>query len=452
MTGSLRLFSGVALLLLLSLLIVAGMEAGSTPAPPVDLLPPGTLGVVLSGELNGHITPCGCSKPMLGGLPRRAAYLEALGAKERLVRVENGDLTEALGRQDEIKAETVVEMLSLLQYDAINLGEKDFRQGVPFLQSLQARFKGALLCANARKADGSSLFKERANIQRTVAGRPVRVTIIGLLSNQFAEEVHLLAPDVQLEDPTATLERLQAGMSAISDVRILLYHGPRAEAEDLVRRFGQFQLVLYAHEGDHSAEPARVQASSLVGSGQDGKYISLAQLKRDMGWQAGGVKSRALDPGFTDNAPVLALKRAYLDRVISEDLLAQVPKSPTVNDDTYAGSAACANCHKAANGVWYASSHARALKTLLDEKHDRDPECVGCHVVGLDRASGFVSHAKTPHLENVGCESCHGPAAKHVQNSAMKPPRAGESSCQACHVPQHSPNFDFSKYWAKIKH
>jgi hypothetical protein len=57
------------------------------------------LRVVLSTEQNGYITPCGCSKPMLGGMPRRATYIQSLPTPETLLKVDNGDLTPALGRQ-----------------------------------------------------------------------------------------------------------------------------------------------------------------------------------------------------------------------------------------------------------------------------------------------------------------------------------------------------------------
>jgi hypothetical protein len=30
--------------------------------------------------------------------------------------------------------------------------------------------------------------------------------------------------------------------------------------------------------------------------------------------------------------------------------------------------------------------------------------------------------------------------------------KAGESSCMQCHVPAHSPNFDFQTYWKQIEH
>src|SRR5205085_1367178 len=113
---------------LLALGFTAGLFALSANGAPQQsedkLLPPptaGQLAILFSGELNGNLTPCGCSKPMVGGLPRRASFLKNQGAPESAIRLENGDLTEALGRQDELKAETIVETLNALSYDAINL-------------------------------------------------------------------------------------------------------------------------------------------------------------------------------------------------------------------------------------------------------------------------------------------------------------------------------------------
>jgi hypothetical protein len=64
-----------------------------------------------------------------------------------------------------------------------------------------------------------------------------------------------------------------------------------------------------------------------------------------------------------------------------------------------------------------------------------DPECLTCHVVGLkpweapenasatDRkfegGTGFLSLQITPHLKNVQCENCHGPARAHLENSKI---------------------------------
>ncbi len=160
-----------------------------------------------------------------------------------------------------------------------------------------------------------------------------------------------------------------------------------------------------------------------------------------------------LTEDFKDDPETIQIKLGYLARVDAEALLLQMPRRPTLNGDTFAGSRACRPCHSDDYRIWERSKHAKAMQTLVDEKHDKDPECVVCHVVGLEFESGFVSMEKTPHLKDVGCESCHGPARKHVQDPLNnKLGKAGEGSCMQCHVPAHSPNFDFQTYWKQIEH
>lgn len=431
-------------------------NARQDSSPRKDSVPSNALVVILSSDQNGHLTPCGCAKPMLGGLPRRASYIRSLPSNATLLKVENGDLTEALGRQDELKAETTLDVLNHLGYDAINLGEKDFRQGVPFLQALEHRFQGTLLCGNARKLDGSALFTEYTVVSRTVAGRLVRVVVIGLLSGQFAEPIQALNPDMRLELPEETLQRLRPEIVGQGEVYLLLYHGSKSEAVEMARTFPFLHLVVYAHQEDPAGETERVGSVTLACSGKDGKHIGQAQLTRegakDGDWRVTAVKYVTLGPDFADDARVMQIKQSYLQRVNEEDLLSKVPRLPTANGDTFAGSAACRPCHAEAYRIWKGSAHAKAMQTLVNEKHDRDPECVPCHVVGLDRRGGFVSREKTPGLQDVGCESCHGAAARHVRNPNVKMPKAGSLSCNSCHVPEHSPRFDFATYWEKIKH
>jgi hypothetical protein len=387
---------------------------------------------------------------MLGGMPRRSTWLRTLST-DALVTVDNGDLTHALGRQDEIKAETLVEMMNEIGLTAINAGEKDFRLGVPYLLSLQARFKGAILCGNVLKEDGTPLLSEQTTVTRTVDGRPIRVALAGVLSEQYGQPLVTLNPDLKVQPVEDALRRVAPSLAS-ADVRILLLHGSRVEAETIAQTFPLFQLIVCAHEGDRPIEPARVGGTTIVSSGQDGKYGERAAFESGP-WKVAGVKAVPLGPEIGDDAKVLSIKSAYLQRIASEDLLGKVPKIALASGERFAGSDACESCHQEESRIWKKSGHSHALETLVKVKHDRDPECVQCHVVGLDMKTGFVSREKSPRLADVGCESCHGPASKHAANpGASRLKKAGSESCAGCHNPENSPHFDFTKYWAKIKH
>ncbi len=437
-----RLLLAVLILPALALAASTGLRSGPKPADGLT--------VTFSTEQNGYLTPCGCTKPMLGGIPRRAAFLKKQAGSGSQIRLDNGDLTQGAGRQDEMKAEALVDMLGSLEYDAVNIGEKDLQFGLPFLEALQSRFKGAMLCANLRRADGSPVFKEWSVLSRALGGKGAKVVVTGLLSEQFADAVAAADPDCKLEPPAQRLEQMDAALVAAGELRILLYHGPLAEAEALATRFPHFRLVIAAHEGDHPTDALHAGGAALVCSGQDGKHVGQATFASTTAKP--NVEYTSLGPEFTDDPAILRMKAAYLGRVTAEDLLGKVPKLPAANGDTFAGTKSCAPCHSSAQKAWSASGHARAHATLVAEKHDLDPECMSCHVVGLDRTSGFTSMAKTPHLKDVGCESCHGPAARHVKNPKTPLQKVGSDGCISCHNPENSPKFDFAKYWARVKH
>jgi mono/diheme cytochrome c family protein len=102
--------------------------------------------------------------------------------------------------------------------------------------------------------------------------------------------------------------------------------------------------------------------------------------------------------------------------------------------------------------VWSQSRHGRAYDTLAKINKAFDPECLACHVTGWNLAGGFVSEVDTPELKNVQCEVCHGPRLKHMQAPAAGFGKNAKSACAQCHVKNHSPNFNFDKYWPKIRH
>ena len=85
----------------------------------------------------------------------------------------------------------------------------------------------------------------------------------------------------------------------------------------------------------------------------------------------------------------------------------------------YIGSAACQSCHAKEHELWAASSHAHAFNTLAKSGDQKKPDCQRCHTTGFGEPTGFP-HAGGP-LENVGCESCHGPGKRHVEDAGKTP-------------------------------
>jgi len=95
----------------------------------------------------------------------------------------------------------------------------------------------------------------------------------------------------------------------------------------------------------------------------------------------------------------------------------------------YVGNKKCMGCHRNEYKAWQQDYHAMALDDLKpgvkaeaktkanldpDKDYSTDASCLGCHSTGYGKPA--VEGAK---LENVGCESCHGPASQYRKPKIM---------------------------------
>ncbi|MGD8241092.1 MAG: multiheme c-type cytochrome, partial [Armatimonadota bacterium] len=138
---------------------------------------------------------------------------------------------------------------------------------------------------------------------------------------------------------------------------------------------------------------------------------------------------------------------------------------PLVTSGRFVGSTVCAGCHgvaktqsRNANGgpegafdEWLQTGHAHAFQTLKDIGQHENPACTPCHTVGYGQESGFVSEQETPHLINVGCESCHGSGAEHASDPTANPAAVPLSAevCGDCHSGFHHPT---AEQWSTSGH
>ena len=155
-------------------------------------------------------------------------------------------------------------------------------------------------------------------------------------------------------------------------------------------------------------------------------------------------------------ASLVQLYKAYQQIVRERNLLEKYPRFILPDGLEYAGSQSCKACHEYEYGKWSRNVHAHAYATLEGEGSQFDPECVICHVVGMDYESGFISEQslglrrkaspsglteKSGHLKNVGCENCHGPGSEHIKTGGIVGFTGPKSACIDCHTPEHSGDY-----------
>ncbi len=371
----------------------------------------------VTGDTFGELSPCGCTKPMSGGMRRRFTAIDLQKGSGRYLVLDNGAWVAGRGRQDELKAETLAEAYGRLPEGAVSLTRSEADLGPGVVGSLQRLTRGIFVSADPG-VYGIPTSRELA---------PFRVVTFD-------------------PDHPASVASLHDALTN-SAAGVILTSAGLERAIELARSIPEAKLVVYRSQSLALTEPKRVGHAWLVSPGDHGK--ELVRLT----WRDGEFRTyqvTKLGPEFGDQAAAQRSFATYVSRVKAEKLLEKVPRT---SRQAFIGSAACRSCHSATYHHWLTTGHARALKSLEEQKQDRDPDCTRCHVVGLESIKGFKDRTRTPDLANVGCESCHGSGAAHamkpVQNRLAK---VTAQACQTCHEAAHSPGFDFSAFWAKIRH
>lgn len=130
----------------------------------------------------------------------------------------------------------------------------------------------------------------------------------------------------------------------------------------------------------------------------------------------------------------------------------------------YGGAANCATCHGGILTTAISTAHSQAFTNALfvAQGGQTNAACLACHTVGSGLTGGFVSSLKTPKLEGVQCENCHGPAANHAANpsdpTVIPQVELAAQDCGGCHNAQYVPasvaseHLPYFEDWAASPH
>ena len=371
-----------------------------------------------------------------------------------------GDLAGKVGRQDEIKMETALEALDQMGYAAHNIGEKDLNMGADLLGYLSQISNVDFISSNIVDLT-TQVLKIKPYIIKEIKTKEttLKVGILGIVSPELIENS---SQDIEVTDPVLSLKPLLSDLNDKTDILILLSHAEMEESIKIAEVYPELDLIISGHMVDRpDLYLKKVNNTYVIPVGEKGKYlgkITLSPQQKQTGEDerfnsfTPAIETIPLDGKFADSSDIAMLLRVYQQRLKDEELLAQVFKSDLPSNLSFIGNDDCAVCHNKIFTHWEETGHASAYETLVKAEHEYDPECVECHVIGLDYSTGFVTMESTPKLKGVGCESCHGPGSDHKETLSTDYGRVSVEDCEICHNDEHSPNFEFKDYWNKIMH
>jgi hypothetical protein len=451
--------------------------------------------LVFSGEQDGYLEPCGCAglENQKGGLRRRFTLLKQLRDKGwPVVAMDIGGQEKRSGVQAEIKFDFALRALVAMNYDAVGFGPQDLRMDLLSVVINLDEATNPLVSANVGVVGFDSGFTKPYKIIETGGMK------IGVTSVLGKKELSGLknSADLELVEPYQAIPKVLPKLLAEKcDQLVLLAHAEQDEAQDLARRFHEFDWIVSAHGADEPPNaPAEIKGADnrLIEVGHKGMYVTVVGLYKN-GSPSFRYQRVPLDARFADAPEIDQMHIDYQHRL--ETLgLAGLGLKPTLHPSgrKFAGSKACADCHLSATEVYETTPHFHATETLVSKVHPPrhfDPECLSCHATGWEPQkyfpfeTGYLGLKETPGLIGNGCENCHGPAARHVaaengefdaseeelenlraalrlkivDNEGNKDGQVFDKGkvvqmCMQCHDLDNSPAFDFQEYWPKVKH
>ena len=443
------------------------------------------LAIVISANQNGYIEPCGCIglENQKGGLSRRATFLKELREQGwPLVLVDGGSLVRYSGPQAVLKYRAMIGMLTKIGYHGLAFGTGDLRLPATELLVDIVEEKNPFVVANVSLAGDFSdkLTPDFREVE--VAG--VKVGITAIFGKEFQEEIS--SSEIAFQDPVAALTRVLPKMRSKCDKLILLSHATPEETEALAKKFPDFDVIVTsggAIEPPTTATQIDGHEQMIVDIGQKGAYVGVVGLFDDakQPWRYERVP---LDHRFKDSPEGKKMMVDYQRQLELTGFAGLGLKPvPHPSGSTFVGSDTCSDCHSTAHDIWKKTPHSHATDVIVspperfEPPRHFDPECLSCHVTGWEAqkyypfVGGYLDLEKSKHLHHVGCENCHGPGSAHVaaeeeeaadatltkfrdqmriSKETMK--KSFERGCNKCHDQDNDPNFEFDKYWEKVKH
>jgi hypothetical protein len=395
------------------------------------------LTVFFTGNELGALKPCGCSGGQLGGLDRRAVVFNSVPEDKRLI-IDTGSLVENDGEQDLIKFNIILQAFRLLDYDVVNLSERDIETGMNLglLDSIDSDFE--LISPHyLSNVDIADKFTKRLPLE----DKTVLVTVA-----TFDEKTLPIEQIERLYSSTSEAGDTNSGSdtAAIRMNILILNNRDEAIIDYLSSNVPFVDCVVLPSESD---EPMVVGLKDnkpfVISIGRLGRYLSGLRItksadSKDVNKLEFSFFSIPVTEDLEQQAALVELYKDYQQIVKERNLLEKHPRFTLSNGLKYMGSSSCKVCHEYEYEKWSGKAHARAYATLEKVGSQFDPECVICHVVGMDYESGFVTAEKTGHLKDVGCENCHGPGSAHIKSLGATRTGGPMSDCIDCHTPEQS--------------
>jgi len=205
-----------------------------------------------------------------------------------------------------------VEGMNRLGYDAMTVGDQDFRWGVAAVQQRMAEAKFPFLSANVFAGNSQQLLAQPYIIKEMSGHRVAIIGVTGKNAPSFLPQGGSPEP-LLVADPVETVRRTIADLTGKATVFILLSNLSFQQDQQLAAQVPGIALIVGGNPGTLMPEPYKepTHGTLIIQAGYLGEWLGRLMLQID---EKGKVTSHSsetvpLGPDFADDPEI----RAWLD-------------------------------------------------------------------------------------------------------------------------------------------
>ena len=356
--------------------------------------------LLITGEMDGYLEPCGCTEGQIGGLLRRYDFLERLRKQNwPAAPVDLGSLTKdpAVARggfeQAKFKFDYAIQALKLLDYSAVALSAEDMKVGVGEALALFLNSLGESDQDRRANVDGARRLRVAVPDQPGRHGRAGEGGRHGGDRPRGRREAQRsrqgAARRAGSKRPGDVLPGVLAELEPKTDYQVLMVQGPPELARSLAEAYPGFDVVVatseYADRSGHDPDTLNGGKTLLIQVGQKGKYVGVVGLYPR---ESERMKLLARDPGHPVRRP--------RDRDEEADR-GRVPRHPPPDRR------------------WSRTSRGATSSTASRVRPTSGPRtCKSCH------PNTYMKWSTTKHCPGVSSRSLRGPQAERDLRRRMR--------------------------------
>ncbi len=234
--------------------------------------------IIYTNSANGYLESCNCSENPFGGLVRRITVIRNLRKKyPDAISVDTGDNFSV--RENKILADYVLKMMSIINYDAVAIGDQELIMGVDFFEKNIKRLP--FISANILRCDGIKCWNIAESYKIKEVGG-IKVAVLGIID----PGVFILFPKHKIEglefrEHIEIIESTIKYLRQKADIIILLSHSGDAEDRRIAEVIPGIDLIVGGHSQTFHKEPLKVGNTLIVQTGRNGHRVGKLTLKLD---------------------------------------------------------------------------------------------------------------------------------------------------------------------------